>query len=154
MATFQWITNSGISDWSVASNWSSASVPGALDSATIGVSGTVTVTVNSAQSVGSLTLSRRRRDRGAQQRPHDRHDARALPLASSISIRAARLRGDDQRRRGSCSTAGDAVGGEKLDGPLDLSANNWRWTVNNGITLTDGRDRAGQRAADRAEQPP
>src|SRR5712691_6023165 len=57
MATYQWITNSGTGDWSVSANWSPASVPGAADSATIGVAGTVTVTVTAAESVGSLTLS-------------------------------------------------------------------------------------------------
>src|SRR6266567_1563728 len=57
MATYQWITNSGTSDWSVSANWSPASVPGAADSATIGVAGTVTVTVTAAESVGSLTLA-------------------------------------------------------------------------------------------------
>ena len=57
MANFQWITNSGTGDWGNPANWSPSGVPGAADTATIGVTGTVTVTINTAESVGSLSLS-------------------------------------------------------------------------------------------------
>src|SRR5579863_2982953 len=55
MASISWVSgNSGA--WTVASNWSSATVPGAGDDAFIGASGTYVVTVPS-ETVNSITLS-------------------------------------------------------------------------------------------------
>src|SRR5216684_4391348 len=128
MATIQWITNSGTSDWSVSSNWSPASVPGAADGATIGVGGTVTVTVNTAESVGSLTLA----------------DAIAtvaltnsLTLGSTLDITAGKF---DVKTGGTITGSGllpqgGTLSGVTNDGTLDLSSAASRLTVTNGITL-------------------
>src|SRR5216684_9340773 len=127
MATIQWITNSGTSDWSVSSNWSPASVPGAADSATIGVGGTVTVTVNTAESVGSLTLA----DANATVALNN-----SLTLGSTLDVIAGKF---DLKSGGTIVggtitglgvlSQGGTLSGVTDDGKLDLSANASRLTV-------------------------
>ncbi len=135
MATIQWITNSGTGDWSVASNWSPASVPGTADSATIGVSGTITVTVNTAESVGSLTLA----DANATVALNN-----SLTLGSTLDLTAGKfdLNSGGTILGGTISgsgllSQGGTVSGVTNEGTLDLSAASSRLTVNGaGITLT------------------
>ena len=153
MATFQWITNSGIGDWSVASNWSSASVPGALDSATIGVSGTVTVTVNSAQSVGSLTLA----DANATVALNN-----GLTLGSTLNLTAGKF---------DLNSGGTIVGGTITGSGLLFPSGTLSGVANRGHARPvderfaadgyqrdhadrDGRNGPGERAADRLLQLP
>jgi hypothetical protein len=135
MASIQWITNSGTSDWSISSNWSPASVPGAADSATIGVGGTVTVTVNTAESVGSLTLA----DANATVALNN-----SLALGTTLDLTAGKF---DLKSGGTIVggtitgsgllSQGGTLSGVTDDGTLDLSTNGSRLTVDAaGITLT------------------
>ncbi len=135
MATYQWITNSGTGDWSVASNWLPASVPGAAASATIGVSGTVTVTVNAAESVGSLTLA----DANATVALNN-----SLTLGSTLTLSAGKfdlnsggtLLGGTITGSGLLSHGG-TLSGVTNEGTLDLSASGSVLRVTGaGITLT------------------
>src|SRR5216684_5561523 len=133
MAIIQWITNSGTSDWSVSANWSPTGVPGAADSATIGVAGTVTVTVNTAESVGSLTLA----DANATVALNN-----SLTLGSTLVLTAGTfdlnsggtLVGGTITGSGLLSQGG-TLSGVTNQGTLDLSASASRLTVTNGLTL-------------------
>jgi hypothetical protein len=53
---FVW-TNTLGGNWSALTNWSPNGVPGASDTASISSNGTYTITINSAQSVGTLTMN-------------------------------------------------------------------------------------------------
>src|SRR5215469_13052267 len=53
---FVW-TNTLGGNWSAMTNWSPNGVPGAGDTANISSTGTYTVTVNTVQSIGTLTMS-------------------------------------------------------------------------------------------------
>ncbi len=55
MAAIFW--NPGSGNWSVASNWSSNTVPNGNDDVTINAAGTYTVTVNGGEEANSLTFS-------------------------------------------------------------------------------------------------
>jgi hypothetical protein len=55
MTAISW-SSAGSGLWQVASNWSPAQVPGASDTATIGVAGVITVTSNADVTVGTTIV--------------------------------------------------------------------------------------------------
>src|SRR5208282_6745383 len=56
MAPVSW-KNAVSGNWTVAANWSTGAVPGASDDATIGLSGSYTVSITSPITVGSIAVS-------------------------------------------------------------------------------------------------
>src|SRR5713226_4354538 len=132
MASIQWITNSGTSDWGTAANWSSATVPGPADSATIGVAGAVGITVNTAESVNSLTVS----DVNATVALNN-----SFTLGSTLDVTAGTvdLNSGGTIVGGTIVSSGLVLNGGTLSGvtdqaTLDLSASSARVHVSNGIT--------------------
>ncbi len=132
MASYTWFGPAG-GNWSDAANWMPNGVPGSTDTALVNLAGSYGITLD-VSSIGSLTLDAP----GVTITP-----STALTLAGVLDVQAGTFTvsntitgGTIRPDGGTIDYAGGTLDGVTLAGPLDLSANGARVSVENGITFT------------------
>jgi hypothetical protein len=97
MATIKWLGGNG--NWTTATDWNPNSVPGATDDAVIDASGSYTVTISAAISVGSITVN------GSSATLFVNDTGQSITVAGSLTISNGSLRVDTNGGQGGTSVS-------------------------------------------------
>ncbi len=132
--SLEWVATSG-GDWAQGSNWSTGVAPTAVDSATIDRTGSYSVTISGADTVGSLLVT----DPGATVSINANAN---LAVTGTLTLSAGSLNlsgtlsgGTIVSSGGTIVWSGGTLSGVSYDGTLNLSSTSSYVYITNGLTL-------------------